>query len=72
MVGDDDTIVGMVTIGDVVKERILETEAEARSSQGLHRDMINLVGDASPGLAAFPRREKVRAVRSDRSSDLNY
>ncbi|MDG1708262.1 MAG: CBS domain-containing protein [Emcibacteraceae bacterium] len=31
VVGDDDSIVGMITIGDVVKERISETEAEAEA-----------------------------------------
>lgn len=31
VVGKGDEIVGMVTIGDVVKERILETEAEAEA-----------------------------------------
>lgn len=31
VVGDDDTIVGMISIGDVVKERISETEAEAEA-----------------------------------------
>jgi CBS domain-containing protein len=31
VVGDDGTIVGMISIGDVVKERISETEAEAEA-----------------------------------------
>lgn len=31
VVGDDGSIIGMVTIGDVVKERIMETEAEAEA-----------------------------------------
>lgn len=31
VVGDDDSIVGMISIGDVVKERISETEAEAEA-----------------------------------------